>query len=81
MIRVQEVTLAYDGHQVIRESSCQIDKGSIVVLIGTNGCSKSTLLRAMARLLPPTKGQVELEGRGIYQFSAKQFALQLAFLP
>ncbi|NOL49583.1 ABC transporter ATP-binding protein [Pelistega europaea] len=80
MITVNHLTLSYDSNVILDDVSCDIQAGSVTILIGKNGCGKSTLLRSMARLLKPTQGQIYLNGEDIYQLSAKEFALQVALL-
>jgi len=40
----------------------ELSRGQFVALVGPSGCGKSTLLRIMAGLLPPTAGQIEIDG-------------------
>jgi iron complex transport system ATP-binding protein len=49
--------------------------------VGPNACGKSTLLRALSRLLRPTAGQVLLDGRDIAAYPSKQVARRLGLLP
>ena len=57
--------LAY-GHRVVSaDLDVEIPRASFTVILGPNACGKSTLLRALARLLAPVEGQVVLDGREI----------------
>nr|WP_269328330.1 ABC transporter ATP-binding protein [Kineosporia mesophila] len=58
-----------------------IPDGEITVIVGPNACGKSTLLRALARLLKPHTGQVLLDGRSISAYGAKELARQVGLLP
>nr|WP_238361862.1 ABC transporter ATP-binding protein [Actinopolymorpha pittospori] len=58
-----------------------IPAGKLTMVIGPNGCGKSTALRAMARLLAPKTGTVLLEGRDIRELSTRQVAQRLGLLP
>jgi iron-siderophore transport system ATP-binding protein len=51
------------------------------VIVGANACGKSTLLRALARLLAPRAGTVHLDGRSIHALPTKQVARLLGILP
>ena len=41
----------------------RLSAGTVVALMGENGCGKSSLLKTLAGLLPPVSGEVSLEGR------------------
>jgi iron complex transport system ATP-binding protein len=53
----------------------------LTVIVGPNACGKSTLLRALARMLPARRGQVELDGRPIASYPPKEVARRLGLLP
>ncbi|MCC9606190.1 ABC transporter ATP-binding protein [Blastopirellula sp. JC732] len=79
-LRCDQLTLAYDQTEVIRQLSLEIPTGQITTLIGPNGCGKSTLLKGLARLMPPKSGAAYLDGKAIHQQSTRQVARQLAVL-
>ena len=58
-----------------------IPDGSFTVIVGPNACGKSTLLRALSRLLKPAQGQIVLDGRDIVSYPAKELARQIGILP
>jgi len=55
--------------------------GELVGLIGPNGCGKSTLLRCLSRILPTATGTVQLDGRDLKDWSPRELARQIAFVP
>jgi iron complex transport system ATP-binding protein len=55
--------------------------GTVTAVIGPNGCGKSTMLRAMARLLVPRHGHVLLDGTRIDRRPAREVATVLGVLP
>src|SRR4051794_28040521 len=61
-LRARGLTLAYDGRTVVEELDLEIPAGRTSVIVGPNGCGKSTVLRGLSRLLHPTSGTVELTG-------------------
>jgi ABC-type cobalamin/Fe3+-siderophores transport system ATPase subunit len=75
------LTLGYDERQVTRDLSVAIPDGSFTVVVGPNACGKSTLLRALARMLKPSAGQVVLDGRQITELPSKEVARRLGLLP
>ncbi len=80
-LQADGVTLCYDRNLVSAELSVAIPEGSFTVIIGPNACGKSTLLRALSRLLAPSAGRVVLDGRSIGEFPAKEVARRLGLLP
>lgn len=80
-IRVKNLKLAYDNHTVIEDVSLEIPENKITILIGANGCGKSTMLRSFARLLNPADGSIILNGRDMADISNKQIAKELTILP
>lgn len=76
-----DVTLAYDGRVVVDGLTLAIPDGEVTAIIGPNACGKSTLLRALARLLRPQRGAVVLDGESIHRLPTKQVAKRLGLLP
>ena len=65
----------------IRELDLSIPSGKITSLIGANGSGKSTILKALTRLIPKDQGNLYLDGQSIYQIPTKEIARKLAILP
>lgn len=80
-LAVDGVRLGYDGQVVVRDLSFDVPDGQVTAIIGPNACGKSTLLRAMARLLRPQRGSVVLDGEEIQRLATKDVARRLGLLP
>ncbi|WP_149359641.1 ABC transporter ATP-binding protein [Lolliginicoccus suaedae] len=80
-LAVEAVTLAYGDRAVVDSLDLVIPPGRITVIVGANACGKSTVLRAMARLLGPKSGRVVLDGKDIHRMPTKQVARTLGLLP
>jgi len=80
-LRAEDLTLAYDERVVAEHLDVTVPDGSFTVVVGPNACGKSTLLRALSRLLRPTRGQVVLDGQAISSYAAKEVARRLGLLP
>ena len=67
MISVKEVDLIFDTNdgpvQALKNVSLEVEKGDFVSFIGPSGCGKTTLLRAIAALEIPTKGNLMVNGK------------------
>lgn len=77
----REVTIGYDKRVISERLSVQIPDDSFTVIVGPNACGKSTLLRALSRLLKPTAGHVVLDGKAISSYKPKEVARRLGLLP
>lgn len=80
-LRADAVTLGYGERTVVDGLDLSVDDGRITVIVGANACGKSTLLRALARLLPPARGQVLLDGKALHRLPTKEVARTLGLLP
>jgi glutamine transport system ATP-binding protein len=63
VLRAESVHKAYDGVEVLRGVTFEVEPGQVKVIIGPSGSGKSTLLRCLAVLEEPDAGVVSLEGR------------------
>ncbi|MDT0345548.1 ABC transporter ATP-binding protein [Streptomyces sp. DSM 44938] len=80
-LRAEDVTLAYDQRVIAEGLSVRIPDRSFTVIVGPNACGKSTLLRALSRMLRPAAGSVLLDGQAIGSLPAKKLARILGLLP
>lgn len=75
------ITVGYDKRIISEKLTVDIPDGKFTVIVGPNACGKSTLLRALSRLLKPTGGTVLLDGKSISSYPAKEVARRLGLLP
>ncbi|WP_134325169.1 ABC transporter ATP-binding protein [Cumulibacter soli] len=80
-IRCDGLRLGYGSRVVSDGLQVHIPEGKLTAIVGPNACGKSTLLRAMVRLLPPDAGVVEIRGRDAASIKHKEFARLVGFLP
>jgi iron complex transport system ATP-binding protein len=80
-LEARGLTLAYDKVEVAKDLSLSIPPGRITCIVGANACGKSTLLRALSRLLKPSRGSVLLDGQSIHRLPTKTVAMHLGILP
>jgi zinc/manganese transport system ATP-binding protein len=62
MIRLRDVTLAYERRPALEHLSGDFLSGSLTAIVGPNGAGKSTLLKALSGTLRPAAGSVEFNG-------------------
>jgi iron complex transport system ATP-binding protein len=80
-LQAREVTLAYDRNVVARDLTVAIPEGGFTAIVGPNACGKSTLLRALVRMLKPRSGAVVLDGAEISSQPTRQVAQRVGLLP
>lgn len=80
-LRAEHLDLSYDGRVVASDLSVLLPPGLLSVIVGPNACGKSTLLRALTRLLTPTAGQVTLDETPLDSFAPKALARRVGLLP
>ncbi|MFJ1901742.1 MULTISPECIES: ABC transporter ATP-binding protein [unclassified Streptomyces] len=80
-LRAEDLTLSYEQRTVVSSLGVEIPDRSFTVIIGPNACGKSTLLKALARMLKPRSGQVYLDGAGIATYRSREVARRLGLLP
>ena len=80
-LRGARLRLGYDDVDVVTDLDVEIPSGVMTVIVGANACGKSTLLRALARLLKPRAGAVLLDGADVHRLPTKEVARRLGILP
>jgi ABC-type branched-subunit amino acid transport system ATPase component len=75
MLELEGVRSGYGNIAVLFDISFRLDKGAILGVLGRNGMGKSTLIRAIAGILPAQSGVVRLNGEDISALSAHQRAI------
>ncbi|MDR4307522.1 heme ABC transporter ATP-binding protein [Chelatococcus sambhunathii] len=74
------VSVRLGGRTVVAEASLAIRPGRVTVLIGPNGAGKSSLLAALAGDLPPSEGEVALDGAPLSFLKPAELARRRAVL-
>ena len=81
MIEIRHLSASYRTGPVVEDVSIRFEPGEVLILVGPNGCGKSTLIRSVLRLQPVLGGQVLYGGVNVRELNARQIAQQAAFLP
>jgi branched-chain amino acid transport system ATP-binding protein len=61
------VSVGYGDLTVVHDVSFRVDAGEVVSLVGSNGAGKTTILRTVAGLLHPPRGEIRLRGEAIHR--------------
>ncbi|MFJ3145157.1 ABC transporter ATP-binding protein [Streptomyces halstedii] len=80
-LEVLDASIGYGRRPLSEHLDVRVPDRSFTVVIGPNACGKSTLLRAVSRLLKPSAGRVVLDGRSIAEYGSREVARTLGLLP
>jgi iron complex transport system ATP-binding protein len=81
-LRTEALRLAYRPDRVVVPGlDLELPHGAVTAVIGANGSGKSTILRALARLLRPASGHVLLDGHDVHHMRTREVARRLGLLP
>lgn len=71
MIALRDVWKSYDGGKTyaVKGVTLEVAKGETLVLLGSSGSGKTTVLKMINRLTEPTKGVIEIDGRNVMEFN------------
>jgi iron complex transport system ATP-binding protein len=81
MLTIRDLTLAYNGHNVLEDISLELPAGQVLGLIGPNGAGKTSLIRAISGVLPVKQGRIEVGGQNLGDLSELQRARRIAVVP
>ena len=74
MIETKHLNGGYGGRTVLRDISLTFQTGQVTVLLGPNGCGKSTLVKTVLGLQPRQGGDILFDGQSIDHLTVRQVA-------
>ncbi len=80
-LEIQNVTLGYGRKVVVGDITFQMKPGEITGLVGPNGCGKSTIIKALSRVISPYSGRILLGGKNISAISRRDLSRLLGVVP
>ncbi len=81
MISVRDLYVSYDGAEILHGVNADFPEGKISVILGPNGCGKSTTLRTLVRMVPESRGSTTMDGKDLTTLSQRELARLIAYLP
>ena len=81
MISISDLHASYEGTEIIHGISAVFPTGKISVIMGPNGCGKSTTLRSLVHMVPEMSGTVALDGQNLAALTPQELAKRIAYLP
>ena len=80
MIKIKNLSTSYDGEAVLHGVDAHFPEGKISVLIGPNGCGKSTTVKSIMRLVPEYTGEIVIGGTPLEDIPQRELAKKIAYV-
>ena len=80
-IHLENVTFAYDDHQVLQNVSLNFPKGRIITIVGPSGSGKTTLVDLVTGLLRPQQGEVWIDDMPLAEVNLKSWRRMIGYIP
>ena len=74
LLEVEGLRAGYGRTEVLHDMSLHVDEGEVVALVGANAAGKTTLLRTLTGIVPPTAGSIRFKGREIGGLPSSEIA-------
>jgi len=81
MLEIRKLNFAYGKNTVLKEIDFSAEAGEFISIIGPNGAGKSTLIKIMDGILRSEESNVLIDGTPLNEFSRKELAQKIAYLP
>jgi iron complex transport system ATP-binding protein len=81
LLRARDVHFAWQDREVLRGISLDVRQGSVMCLMGMNGCGKSTFLDCILGENKPTSGTIEMRGVDVVNARAQERARLVSYVP
>ncbi len=81
ILEARDLTVGYRERVVGRGLDAALAEGEVLALLGPNGGGKTTLLKTLLGLIPPLEGWIRLVDRPLIQFSVRERARLIAYVP
>jgi len=72
ILEIKDLVVHYGVIEALRGISLSVPAGQVVALIGANGAGKTTTLRAVSKMLRPTRGTISFQGDNVTRLASHQ---------
>jgi len=80
MLRFSNVSYRAGGTEILRDLSCEVERGRTLVLLGRSGSGKTTALKMVNALLLPSTGQVLVDGRATTDWNPIELRRRIGYV-
>lgn len=81
LFSLNNVVIGYQSSAISTALNCQLPEKQILVLLGANGCGKTTLLKSMLKLIPSLKGEIYFKNKALSKWDNRQLAQSIGYVP
>lgn len=81
LLHIENLSVRFNRTDILRSVSFTLNRGEFLAVIGPNGAGKTTLIKTILGLNPDYTGQILLQGRVLNQYTPKEKARRLAYVP
>ena len=82
MLKVENLTFGYSKHiPVLRGATLELEQGQVGILLGKNGCGKTTLFKNLLSIEKPESGSVTFLGENLLKMNRRERARRIAYVP
>lgn len=72
IIRFENVSIGFNGREILKDISFSVKKGDILVILGPSGAGKSSILKVLLGLWNPDKGKIFIKGKDITELKESE---------
>ena len=81
-INLEDISFGYGSDTIVLNGiSLNMAEPQVISILGPNGVGKSTLIHCINKILQPTKGTVLLDGKDVSEYSLKEMARKVGYVP
>lgn len=81
ILELKNINCGYNSKIILKNISLIINEGEFVSILGPNGCGKTTLLRAIDKIIPVSGGRILIKDKDINEINRKNVSKEIAYVP
>lgn len=81
ILKAENIVFSYKKEETLKGVTFSAEEGDFLCVLGRNGCGKTTLFKCLLGLLEPQSGDILIAGKSIRDYSIKELAREVAYIP